>query len=118
MASRRFVLLLVLAAVVGVVAALVAWGFLELAHQVQVGAFDTLPDALGYDDPPAWWPLPVAAVAGLIVAFAITRMPGGGGHVPVHGLKTDPTPPSTSPEWRSPGWARSRSASCSARRRR
>jgi hypothetical protein len=39
MASRRFVVLLVLAAVVGVVAALAAWGFLELVHQVQVGVF-------------------------------------------------------------------------------
>ena len=27
-----------------------------------------------------WWPLPVAALAGLIVAFAIVRLPGRGGH--------------------------------------
>ena len=35
--SRAFIGLLVLAAVVGLVASLAAWGFLELVHQVQVG---------------------------------------------------------------------------------
>src|SRR4051794_27940582 len=97
MASRRFLVLLVLAAIVGVVAALGAWCFLELAHQAQVGAFQTLPDALGYDDAPVWWPLPVAGLAGLIVAFAIVRLPGGGGHVPARGLSTDPTLPAALP---------------------
>jgi len=46
MASRRFVVLLVLAAAIGVIAALAAWCFLELVHQVQVGIYDKLPEAL------------------------------------------------------------------------
>jgi H+/Cl- antiporter ClcA len=93
MASRRFVVLLALVAVVGVVAALGAWSFLELTHQIQVGVFEKLPEQLGYDDAPVWWPLPVAAIAGLIVAFAVARLPGGGGHVPSRGLSTESTQP-------------------------
>src|ERR1044072_1403366 len=93
MASRRFVVLLVFAAFIGVVAALAAWAFLELSHQIQVGVFRDLPEALGYDVAPVWWPLPVAAVGGLIIAFAIYRLPGGGGHPPAHGLSTAPTLP-------------------------
>ncbi len=48
-ASRRLIPLLVLAAAVGVVVSLAAWGFLELIHQIQVGLFTDLPEELGYD---------------------------------------------------------------------
>ncbi|MDX6673567.1 MAG: hypothetical protein QOH11_985, partial [Solirubrobacteraceae bacterium] len=41
--SKRFVGLLVLAALVGVVASLAAWCFLELIHQIQVGVYTDLP---------------------------------------------------------------------------
>jgi H+/Cl- antiporter ClcA len=37
--------------------------------------------------------LPALFIAGLIVAFAILRMPGRGGHVPALGLNASPTPP-------------------------
>jgi H+/Cl- antiporter ClcA len=93
MASRRFLLVLVLAAVVGVVAALAAWCFLELTHQLQVGVFEKLPEQFGYDTAPVWWPLPAAALGGLVVAFAIARLPGRGGHLPANGLSTGVTLP-------------------------
>ena len=97
-ASRRLAELSGLAAIVGVVAALGAWVFLEAVHQLQVGLFEDLPDALGYDDgAPVWWPLPVAGVAGLIVAYAIARLPGHGGHSPVGGLSTGATLPAHLP---------------------
>ena len=83
--SRRFIGVLVLAALVGLVASLAAWASLELVHQIEVGVF--------YDGAPTWWPLPVLAVAGLIVAFAIVRLPGTGGHVPAHGLNPGVTQP-------------------------
>ena len=87
-------MLLVLVSIVGVVTALAAWCFLELSHQIEVGVFEKLPEQLGYDSTPAWWPLPVTAIGGLIVAFAVVRLPGGGGHVPAHGLDTStPTLP-------------------------
>jgi H+/Cl- antiporter ClcA len=85
--SRAFVALLVIAALAGIVVSLATWCFLELVNQIQRGVFVHLPSDLGYHDgPPLWWSLPVLAIAGLIVAFAVARLPGKGGHVPAHGL--------------------------------
>ncbi len=87
--SRGFIVLLLVAAIVGLVVSLVAWCFLELVNQIQRGVFVHLPSDLGYHNgPPLWWSLPVLAIAGLIIAFAIERLPGRGGHVPAHGLVT------------------------------
>src|ERR1700760_353715 len=83
MRSRRFLVLLVIVSVIGVVVSLAAWCFLELIHQIQQELYTHLPHALGYQNgPPVWWPLPVLAIAGAIVALAITRLPGDGGHLP------------------------------------
>jgi H+/Cl- antiporter ClcA len=84
--GRAFLALLALAAVTGTVVSLAAWLFLEAVHQIQVGVFDKLPDQLGYDSAPTWWPLPVCGIAGVIVAAAIMRLPGFGGHIPALGL--------------------------------
>lgn len=87
MASRPYIVLLVIAAVVGVIVSLAAWCFLELIHQLQQELYTHLPHALGYaSGPPLWWSLPILGVAGLIVALAITRLPGEGGHLPARGL--------------------------------
>ena len=91
--SKRFLGLLVLAGIVGVVVSFAAWGFLELVHQIQVGVFTGLPKDLGYDSAPRWWSLPVLAIAGVLVALAIERLPGTGGHSPAHGLQMAPTTP-------------------------
>src|SRR5436190_10843193 len=58
--SRRYWLLLVLSATIGVAVPSPSW----------------------------WWPLPVLAVTGVIVAFAVVYLPGNGGHEPFQGLKT------------------------------
>jgi H+/Cl- antiporter ClcA len=88
MVSRPYLVLLVIAAVVGVVVSLAAWCFLELVHQIQQEVFHHLPSAFGYaHGPPLWWSLPVLAIAGLIVAAAIEFLPGTGGHLPAEGLK-------------------------------
>lgn len=85
--SRRFIVLLVIVAVVGVVVSLAAWCFLEATYQVQRELYTHLPHALGYQNgPPKWWPLPVLAVGALLVALAILRLPGNGGHIPAEGL--------------------------------
>jgi H+/Cl- antiporter ClcA len=87
-------LLLLVTAVVGIGVSFASWGYLEVIHQVQVGASEKLPEALGYDNgAPTWWPLPMLAVAGLLTAAAITALPGDGGHRPVDGLKTGSTQP-------------------------
>ncbi len=93
MRQRSFVVLLVIAAIVGVIASLAAWLFLELVNLVQDGAYDDLPGVFGFDGSPWWWPLPLLAIAGLLVAAAITRLPGRGGHIPAEGLHPEPTMP-------------------------
>lgn len=90
--ARVLAVACVLAAVVGVVVSLAAWCFLELVHQIQHGVFSGLPNDMGYHSPPSWYLLLVLAIAGVIVALAIERLPGRGGHVPAHGLQVGGTP--------------------------
>jgi H+/Cl- antiporter ClcA len=93
--SKRFVVLLVIVAVVGIIVSLAAWCFLEAIHQIQQELYTHLPNALGYTSgPPLWWSLPVLAVAGLLVALAIERLPGEGGHLPARGLAVGGAPAS------------------------
>ncbi len=91
-APRQLAVLTALAAVVGVVVSLAAWCFLELVHQVQQGVFTDLPSDMGYHSPPWWWLVGVLGFAGLVVALAIERLPGGGGHIPAEGLKVGGAP--------------------------
>jgi H+/Cl- antiporter ClcA len=95
--SRNFVVLLVFAAAVGVIVSLVSWGFLELVHKIQVWVFTDLPTNMGYSAVPSWWYLLVLGLAGLPVAFAVVRMPGNGGHVPVNGLQVGGNEPNMVP---------------------
>jgi H+/Cl- antiporter ClcA len=78
--------LLVLAAIIGVPVSALAYGFLKLVDELQTAFFTSIPKDLGFDAPPAWWPLPLLAVAGLVVALAISRLPGTGGHSPADGF--------------------------------
>ena len=85
--SRAYVRLLVLAALIGVPISAAAYGFLKLVAWLQETLFTDLPDALGFDAPPTWWPLPLLALSGLLVALAIRHLPGTGGHSPADGFK-------------------------------
>jgi H+/Cl- antiporter ClcA len=78
--------LLVLAAIIGVPVSALAYGFLKLVDELQTAFFTSLPKDLGFDAAPAWWPLPLLAVAGVVVALAISRLPGTGGHSPADGF--------------------------------
>jgi H+/Cl- antiporter ClcA len=86
MRSPAYRRLLVVAALVGVLVSLASWAFLELVHLLQQEIFDKLPGQLGFAAEPWWWPLPLLAVAGLLTAVAVLRLPGAGGHVPYLGL--------------------------------
>jgi H+/Cl- antiporter ClcA len=87
MASKRFLVLLVIVAVIGLVISLATWCFLQGVYQLDRELYVHLPHALGYAaGPPLWWPLPVLGLTGVIVAAAITRLPGNGGHLPAKGL--------------------------------
>lgn len=94
-ASKSFVGLLILAGIVGFVVSIAAWLFLEGTYQLQQLLLTDLPDSLGIDgDLPLWYLVVVLALAGVIVAFAIARLPGKGGHIPAHGLAAgDPAQP-------------------------
>ena len=90
MRTPQYRRLLVLAAVIGVIVSLVSWLFLEGTHALQQWTYEALPTALGFDVAPWWWPLPVLAVAGVAIAFAVVRLPGHGGHDPSQGLASGP----------------------------
>jgi H+/Cl- antiporter ClcA len=98
MRSRQFLVLLVLSAIVGLIASLAAWLFLELVNLIQTGAYEDLPtDVLGFDKTPVWWPPPLLVIAGVVVAFAVAKLPGNGGHIPADGLNPSPTLPAYLP---------------------
>jgi len=82
----------VFAALIGLLVSAACWGFLELVHLIQVKVYTDLPGDVGFSTAPTWWPLPWLALAGLLTAFAIVRLPGGGGHVPADGLKSGGKP--------------------------
>ncbi len=92
--SRAYLGLLAIAALMGIPISLVAFGFLAAVHELEHIVWDTLPVDLGFDGPPAWWPIVTLGLAGVLVALAVTKLPGHGGHVPADGLGGGVTPPS------------------------
>src|SRR6476646_6549010 len=85
--SRAYLRLLVIAAALGVPVSAAAYGFLALVSYLQKEIFTHLPHGLGFQSEPAWWPLPVLAVGGVLPALAITYLPGRGGPSPAGGFK-------------------------------
>ena len=85
--SRSYVRLLVLAAIIGVPVSVVAYWYLYLVSYLQKEIFTDLPHGLGFSSEPVWWPLPVLAVGAVLVALAITYLPGRGGPSPAYGFK-------------------------------
>ncbi len=90
--TRSYVVLLVFGALIGVPVAAVAFGFLKLVDVAQEWVFQTLPADLGFSTAPAWWPLPVLALAGLAVGATIQLLPGEAGHEPSAGLSATGVP--------------------------
>ena len=85
--SRGYLVLLVFGAAVGVPVAVVAYYFLKLVALGQKYFFTTLPGELGFHGQPPWWPVPVVAVGGVLVALTLHYLPGTGGHHPAEGFK-------------------------------
>lgn len=85
--SRRYVALLVLAALMGAPISAVAYWFLVLVTDMQGWLYRDLPNGLGFRTTPTWWAMPVLAVGGVVVALAIRYLPGRGGESPADGFK-------------------------------
>ena len=81
-----YIRLLVLAAVLGVPISAAAYGFLALISYLQQELFTDLPHGLGFTTAPAWWPLPVLLVGGVLAGLAIRYLPGSGGASPAAGF--------------------------------
>ncbi|SFY06598.1 chloride channel protein [Streptomyces atratus] len=91
--TRGYAVLLVMAAGIGVPVSAVAFGFLALVHELQSLTYHELPRALGFTGTPSWWPMPLLAVAGLLVGLTVRHLPGQGGHPPADGMESTGAPP-------------------------
>ena len=79
-----------------------------LIDHVQEWVFSDLPDGLGFDGEPTWWPVVPLLVAGLVVGATIRYLPGRGGHCRPTGSRPAPRQrPSSCPASSSPRWCRS-----------
>jgi H+/Cl- antiporter ClcA len=90
--SRSYLALLGLAAIIGVPISAAAFGFLALVNKLQGWIFTSLPRAFGFHAQPVWWPIPLLAISGVLVALAIRYLPGTGGHSPADGFKAGGAP--------------------------
>jgi H+/Cl- antiporter ClcA len=85
--SKEYLRALVLAALIALPIAAVAYGFLALIDWLQEAVFIDLPSGLGFDSPPIWWPIPLLATSGVLVALCIRSLPGNCGHSPSGGFQ-------------------------------
>ena len=92
MRSRGYVVILLIAAVLGVPISAAAYFFLQLVGHSQKWVFTDLPEGLGLDDP-VWWPVLPLLLAGLLVGLTIRYLPGRGGESPADGFHPHGAPP-------------------------
>jgi chloride channel protein, CIC family len=90
--ARVLLLLTGLGILIGVPAALLAWGFLEVVHLVEHWLWVELPSLLGADRPPWYLLIGLPALGAGIVVVARRFLPGDGGHHPLQGFGGPPTP--------------------------
>jgi H+/Cl- antiporter ClcA len=95
--GRAYLHLVLLGAAIGIPAALVAALFLALVHDLEHWLWHDLPDGLGHSSAPWYLVIGLPVVGALVVAAARALLPGDGGHEPLEGLATDPTPVSYAP---------------------
>ena len=105
--SRSYIVLLVIAAIIGAPVSAVAYFFLALVSKLQGWIFTDLPKGVGFNAEPLWWPILPLLLAGVLVALTIKYLPGKGGHSPADGFKAGAGPPSPG-SFRASCWPRSR----------
>ena len=92
--SRSYIVLLVVAAIIGAPVSALAYFFLALVSKMQGWIFTDLPKGVGFHAEPLWWPLLPLLLAGILVGLTIRYLPGRGGHSPADGFKAGAGPPS------------------------
>ncbi len=92
--TRGYLVLLVVAGILGAPVAAVAYWFLYLVDDLQKWLYqpDYLLKWLGFHGEPTWWPIPLLGVAGVLVALTIRYLPGRGGHSPADGFQAGGIP--------------------------
>jgi H+/Cl- antiporter ClcA len=84
MSGTAYLRLVLIAAAIGIPAALVGAGFLAAVHELE--------DLLWPDSPPSYLVIGLPVAGALLVVAARRLLPGDGGHRPLDGLSSDPTP--------------------------
>lgn len=92
MSGPTLVRLTLVGALIGIPAALVALAFFTAVHYLQEWLWTDLPAALGLQGPPWYLIVGLPLLGALIVAAARLLLPGDGGHSPLDGINTKPTP--------------------------
>jgi H+/Cl- antiporter ClcA len=90
--SRSYIQILVVSGLLGVPVSAVAYFFLKFVSQLENWFYGSLPKELGFTGTPVWWPLPLLAVAGVLVGATIEYLPGTAGHKPAEGFKAGGAP--------------------------
>jgi H+/Cl- antiporter ClcA len=93
--SRSYIVLLIIAAIIGAPVSTAAYFFLALVGKLQGWVFTDLPKGLGFHAEPLWWPIPPLLLAGLLVGLTLRYLPGRGGHSPADGFKAGEGAPSS-----------------------
>src|SRR3546814_441691 len=84
--------LVLLGAIIGIPAALIAFAFFGVVHLVQELLWTELPHSLGEEQPPLYLVIGLPVVGALIVAAARLVLPGDGGASPLAGIQHGATP--------------------------
>lgn len=86
--ARQIIVLSLIAIAVGLLAGAGATVFVTVEHELQTLLWTDLPEALGQEQAAAW--LVVALlVTGAVITFLAEKLPGEGGHTPLHGFGLD-----------------------------
>jgi H+/Cl- antiporter ClcA len=86
LAGAAYLRVLLLAAAIGVPAALVSALLLAGVHELEHLLWDDLPDWLGYSSAPWFLVVGLPVVGGALVALVRRTLPGDGGHSPLEGI--------------------------------
>lgn len=80
--------LLLFAVLIGIAGAALATAFSITVHAAEHVLWDLLPQRLGQEQAPGWLVV-VLLLTGAVLTWAAARLPGGGGHAPLDGLRFD-----------------------------